>query len=137
MNQKITFATILVAFSVFFICFTNASPIELSPRAPGDVAYVDFTKSIRGRATFTELYGKIVRALGQFSEGFPDRTSKYEYQISGLDRTVIPSTDIFPPGTIAFQEDHKNKTIKSFAGKTLTFYRNGKIIESEIIKLIK
>ncbi|RHZ55126.1 hypothetical protein Glove_420g116 [Diversispora epigaea] len=60
---------ILVAFSVFFICFTNASPIELSPRAPGDVTYVDFTKSVRGRATFTELYGKVVRALGQFSAG--------------------------------------------------------------------
>ncbi|RHZ69961.1 hypothetical protein Glove_276g106 [Diversispora epigaea] len=137
MNQKITFATILVAFSVFFIYFTNASPIELSPRVPGDVAFVDFTKNITGRITLTELWNNTVRVTGQLNTGFPDRTSKYEYQLSGEEKELISSDYIFPPGTAPFQDDLKNKTVNWFVGKTLSFFRDGVVIEAEIIILVK
>ncbi|CAG8602134.1 11616_t:CDS:2 [Diversispora eburnea] len=112
MNQKITFATILVAFSAFFIYFTDASPIGLSPRQPGSVAYCDFTNDVTGRITITELWSGSVRITGQFNTGFPDRTSKYEYQLSGEERGEIESDIIFPPGTAPFQCDYKDKTVK-------------------------
>ncbi|RHZ76728.1 hypothetical protein Glove_194g55 [Diversispora epigaea] len=136
MNQKITFVTILVAFSVFFIYFTNASPIGLSPRAPGSVAYADFTKPILGRVTFTELWSKVVRVTGQFNTGFPDRTSKYEYQISGEEKELLSNDGIFPPGTAPYQHDFEDLTIQFFVGKNLTIFRNDEVIETEPIKLI-
>ncbi|CAG8497409.1 1165_t:CDS:1 [Diversispora eburnea] len=136
MNQKIAFTTILVAFSVLFICFTNASPIGLSPRSPGSVAYVDFTKPILGRVTFTELRGQVVRVTGQFNTGFPDSTSKYEYQITGEEKGVIENDEIFPPGTSPFQFEVKNITIQFFVGKNLTIFRNSNVLETEPIKLV-
>ncbi|RHZ88389.1 hypothetical protein Glove_23g92 [Diversispora epigaea] len=136
MNQKITFPTILVAFSVFFICLTNASPVELSPRSPGQVAYVDFTNPILGRVTVTELWGRVCRITGQFNTGFVDRTSKYEFQISGSARQPIDSAIIFPPGTAPFQFDVKDKTIAYFIGKTLSILRNGVVIEKRPIILV-
>ncbi|CAG8581385.1 11198_t:CDS:2 [Diversispora eburnea] len=86
MNQNIIFATILIAFSAFFIYFMNASPIELLPRAPSNIAYCDFTKDVIGQITFTELWNGCVRITTQFNAGFPDRTSKYKYQIFGKER---------------------------------------------------
>ncbi|RHZ74783.1 hypothetical protein Glove_219g55 [Diversispora epigaea] len=136
MNQKITFATILVTFSVFFICFTNASPVELSPRSPGQVAYADFTKPMTGRVTVTELWGRVCRITAQFNTGFVDRTSKYEFQVSGSPRELIDSSVIFPPGSAPVQYDVKDRTIAFFIGKTLSILRNGVVIEKRPFILV-
>ncbi|RHZ69963.1 hypothetical protein Glove_276g102 [Diversispora epigaea] len=136
MNQKITFATILVAFSVFFICFTNASPIELSPRAPGSVCYADFKRAISGRITATELWGKTLRITGQLNTGFPNRICKYEFQVTGHPKKPVPSNIIFPPGTAPFQFDLTNEGIENVAGKTVTFFCSGKFIDSARFVLV-
>ncbi|RHZ85803.1 hypothetical protein Glove_60g63 [Diversispora epigaea] len=129
MNQKITFATVLVAFSVFFICFTNATPVEFSPRKPGAVAFADFTKKVTGRITITELWNTCVRITGQFNTGFPDRTHKYEYQLSGEEKGLISNDIIFPPGTAPFEKDIQGRTVEYFVGKTLSIFCNGVVIE--------
>ncbi|CAG8534832.1 8632_t:CDS:1 [Diversispora eburnea] len=150
MNQKITFATILVAFSVFFICFTNASPIGLSPRSPGEIAYADFgpsdftepffedkrsdTDIVCGKVMFFELRCEVVRITGQFFGGFSDRTNKYEYQISGAEKKLIDSDLIYPPGTAPFQFDVKNKTMQDFCGKNLTIFCDDNVIGTSLIK---
>ncbi|RHZ76372.1 hypothetical protein Glove_198g17 [Diversispora epigaea] len=122
MNQKITFATVLVAFFIFFICFTNATPIELSPRVPGAVAFADFSKKVTGRITITELWNTCVRVTGQFNTGFPDRIHKYEYQLSGEEKGLISNDIIFPPGTAPFEKDIQDRTVEYFVGKTLSIF---------------
>ncbi|CAG8534812.1 8631_t:CDS:1 [Diversispora eburnea] len=142
MNQKVAFVTILVAFSVFFICFTNASPIGLSPRSPGDLAFADFTTPtfdaniVTGRVTFTELFVETVRITGQFNTGFIDQTSKYEYQISGSKKELISGIIINPPGISPFQFDVENTTIQFFVGKKIKIFRNREVIGKATIQQI-
>ncbi|CAG8528433.1 10560_t:CDS:1 [Diversispora eburnea] len=123
MNQKITFSTILVALTLFFVCFSNAAPIELSPRVVGQLVYADFIK-LSGRVTVYEYKTGTVRFWGQFNTGITNPNGKYELVVSGppastIPPQVIPQSLIKPPGTAAFQWDY-NKGIEAFAGKTLS-----------------
>ncbi|RHZ76505.1 hypothetical protein Glove_196g88 [Diversispora epigaea] len=126
MNQKITFATILVAFSIFFICFTNAFPIELSPRY--EAGFVDFTNAVTGRITFQQIPGNVIRIIGQFNSGITN-TGKYEIKIPGLKKRLIP-------GTLPFFYEVEGKTINFFIGKKVKIFRNGKVLEQESIEPI-
>ncbi|CAG8528398.1 10558_t:CDS:1 [Diversispora eburnea] len=120
MNQKITFSTILVVLTLFFVCFTNAAPIEA--RAAGQVVYVDFLSPTTGRTTVTEWQTGKCRMLGQFNSGITPGT--YELRVSGTPtRTIsIPQALIYPPGIAAFQFDF-DLTIQAFAGRTLSLVR--------------
>ncbi|RHZ60527.1 hypothetical protein Glove_352g4 [Diversispora epigaea] len=126
MNQRITFATILIAFSVFFICFTNASPIELSSRY--DAAFVDFTNAVTDRITFDQIPGNIVRIVGQFTSEFTN-IGKYEIEIPGL-------KNINPPGAGTLSYDVEGKTLNFFIGKKVKISHNGKVLKRESIKPI-
>ncbi|RHZ74850.1 hypothetical protein Glove_219g143 [Diversispora epigaea] len=131
MIQKITFATILVAFSVFFICFTNASPIEYSPRS--SVAFADFL-TLAGRVSFHEFLNNdnvVVVVSGQFSYGFTDATSKYEIQIPHLKKQLI--LHINPPGTSPFEYVIEGKTLKFFIEKKVKVFRDGEVLVEERI----
>ncbi|CAG8528358.1 10556_t:CDS:1 [Diversispora eburnea] len=131
MNQKITFSTILVALTLFFICFTNASPIELSPRVVGQGVYADFT-ILSGRVNVYEFQPGVVRFWGQFNTGINNPNGVYELVVSGPNTITpqrIPQSLISPPGTAAFQFDY-NRGIEAFAGRTLTVRLDGNPIET-------
>lgn len=133
MIQKIPIA-ILIVFSFIFICTTDAIPIE--DRAPGQVAFCDFTGTMTGRIIYTELTGKIVREIGQVNTGFPDKISLYQYQIDSYPLVTIPSSQISPPGVKPYQSDITDTDITEFIGKSLTVFRNGVPIGSCNIKLV-
>ncbi|RHZ60286.1 hypothetical protein Glove_355g19 [Diversispora epigaea] len=131
MIQKITFATILVAFSVFFICFTNASPIKNSPHS--SFAFADFP-TLAGGVIFYEFRNNdnvFVRVTWQFNDGFTDATSKYEIQIPHLKKQLI--SNINPPGTPIFQYDIEGKTLKFFIEKKVKVFRDGEVLVEERI----
>ncbi|RHZ83956.1 hypothetical protein Glove_86g215 [Diversispora epigaea] len=147
MIQKTTFAVILVAFSLFFICFTNASPVELTPRDCGDVAYVKFDghecdheleehgDCITGEIHMTEIKEDCLKVTGQFNTGFKDGCV-YEYQVDGCDIEEIPSGLIYSPGTCAY-EFYVKGSIHDIAGKTLKIYRDGECIAEKCIDKVE
>ncbi|RHZ76529.1 hypothetical protein Glove_196g13 [Diversispora epigaea] len=127
MNQKITFATILVAFSVFFICFTNAAPIELSPRSL--TAYAVFSKDVIGKINLyeTQNYVGVGRSI-EFTSGFTDITSKYEIEFPDNLKLLISSSAITPPETGKISFIIKGRTLKDFIRKKVEVLHNDKVL---------
>ncbi|RHZ83525.1 hypothetical protein Glove_91g53 [Diversispora epigaea] len=148
MIQKITFAVILVAFSLFFICLTNASPVELTPRDCGDEAYICFEghehdnkeyeehdDCVTGKILITEVKEDCLKVTGKFDTGFEDGCL-YEYQVEGCEKKEIPSGVISSPGTCLF-DFYVKGSIHDVVGKTLKIYREGKCIADECFEKVE
>ncbi|RHZ76576.1 hypothetical protein Glove_196g28 [Diversispora epigaea] len=129
MNQKITFATLLVAFSVFFICFTNASPIELSPRYIYIYYIAEFSKVFSGSVDFHESQSNVVTATVKF-HAYP--VSNFEIKIPYLKKQLI-SRGYIIPGVSQFEYEIKGRTLKDFIGKKVKAIRSDKVLEIEPI----
>ncbi|CAG8568600.1 4193_t:CDS:1 [Diversispora eburnea] len=121
MNQKITFATILIAFSVFFICFTNASPIELSPRK-SPLVVCEYSQSQY------RVYGNIwvtpnnenCKVHVNFAGG---RSScHYVLYIDGCESEPI---SFKPDGCAEYTYRLEGRSPAELEGKTCTLYENG------------
>ncbi|CAG8565229.1 8468_t:CDS:1 [Diversispora eburnea] len=138
MIQKTKFAVILVAFSLFFTCFTNASPFELTSRVIGAVGCISFKEHnheysdcVVGEIHICELKLDTCKVTGQFNQGFKEGC-KYEYQVEGCDKKEIPCGMICAPGTLAFEFYVKAK-LHEYFGRHVKIYENGKCIAEACI----